>query len=56
MCSFAKSLHYLGGGAFGTVFRVNERNNEQSKWTVKVSKIKLENEQATIQSTSAGAV
>ena len=49
MCSFAKSLFRVGGGAFGTVFRINDGGLQQSRWTVKVSKIKFEMEHAMIQ-------
>ena len=55
MCSFAKSLNYLDGGTFGTVFRVNDGSN-QSQWTVKVSEIKLEKEHAIIQRYGTGTV
>ena len=48
MCSFAKSLFRVREGAFGTVFGVKE-GDLQSRWIVKVSKIKVGSEHEDIQ-------
>ena len=51
MCNFAKSLFRACDGAFGTVFRVSDGGLGQSRWIVKVSKIKVGREHAVIQRT-----
>ena len=51
MCNFAKSLCRLREGVFGTVFRVSDGGLRQSRWVVKVSKIKVGREHAVIQRT-----